>query len=128
MLLFGKLLNLFVFCISRMAAIPKGVAALPSPNMFAVILALTAFIAGLSGLYSGIIFDSNGDIAFEIFSVIPLLSAIFIMPVQRHITPAIDIISLTALSAPSRMLLDKFSILPVHNAQIKLIITIKNHI
>ena len=85
-------------------------------------------IAGLFGLYSGIIFDNNGDIAFEIFSVIPLLSAIFIMPVQRHITPAIDMTSLMELSAPSRILLDKFSILPVHNAQTKLIITIKNHI
>lgn len=107
------------------ASIPIGVAALPIPRMFAVM-----FIDMYSFAFSELLGNSRvtiGAIILHIMLDIPLFSAIFIIPVQKHIAPANENIVDTALCAPSKTALSVASIFPVAAAVIRDIIIIKLH-
>ncbi len=115
---------LFFLLISFIAEMPSGVAALPSPSIFAVIFIQIARMAGLS---SGRSLNRRLRMGLKSLArryVRPPLSAIFKRPVQRLIMPSMEIIRLTASVAPDIIDDDKASIFPVHTAQIILIITI----
>ena len=88
--------------ISRMAAIPNGVAALPSPNRFALRFKEIRLNACESGGMSGYNLLRNGANSRESFSISPLSFAIRIKPDHITIIPLIEISSCTASPAASR--------------------------
>ena len=78
---------------------PIGVAALPIPSMLALIFTAIYFFAFCPALGNRkFIIGFNN---FSNFCDNPAFSAIFIIPVQKHITPANDNTVKTALFAPS---------------------------
>ena len=72
--------------------------------------------------------ESTGEKSLESVFVMPLLSAISIIPDQKQITPIIDIISSTAESAPFITEADNDSMLPQKIADTKAISIMKAHI
>lgn len=78
----------FVSSLRRdIASSPKGVAALPSPNIFAVIFIDIAFLAGEFFFNLGNNNRKIGERIRLIIFVSPDFSAIFITPLQKAITP-----------------------------------------
>ena len=69
------------------ASSPKGVAALPSPNIIAVIFIDMAFLAGEFFSNFGNNNRKMGDSIRLMIFVSPDFSAIFIIPLQKAITP-----------------------------------------
>ena len=86
----------FSWSISAMAASPAGVAALPSPNKFAIMLEVMWMRFFVLGKSRRII----GDKSFSQNATAPLSSAIFKMPLQKHIMPAKDKRTVAADAAP----------------------------
>lgn len=96
-------LSLLCFCNSSIAFIPIGVAAFASPKALAVKVIAISPIAGES---SGISLNSllvTGLINLAINLIIPLLSAIFIIPSQNAIIPISEKATFTDNSAPVRI-------------------------
>lgn len=107
----------FIFASSFMAAIPKGVAALPKPSRLAVIFMQIALIAGLPFLQDGNKRRVSGSIILARMAVSPPASAIFISPVHAHIIPSIAITSSTAPAAPLITAAESWGTRPVATAQ-----------
>lgn len=87
--------------ISRMAAIPSGVAALPSPKRFALRFSEIRLNACESGGISGYSRLRNGAKSRESFSISPLSFAIRMKPDHITIMPLMEIKSCTASPAES---------------------------
>lgn len=87
--------------ISRMAAIPSGVAALPSPKRFALRFSEIRLNTCESGGISGYSRLRNGEKSRESFSISPLSFAIRMKPDHITIMPLIEIKSCTASPAES---------------------------
>ena len=93
--------SLFILFNSLIALIPRGVAALDSPNILAVKFITMAPIASSLWELSLNIFFNIGFNNFATLDVNPLFSAIFITPHQKHIIPTKEIINFTAPSEDS---------------------------
>ena len=81
--------QLFSLLSSPIALRPNGVAALPSPNRFALMFIVMLLKASLFLSSFGKSGRKRGAKIFEISAVKPLSSAIFIIPDHRHRMPAI---------------------------------------
>lgn len=99
------------------ASRPKGVAALPRPNMFAVIFIDIAFIAGEFFFNLGNNNRKIGDSARLIIFVRPDFSATFIIPLQKAITPISFKHSVIAGCPPLIIDAESAFILPKANAE-----------
>lgn len=93
------------------AFIPRGVAALPRPNIFAV-----TFMEIASSVFSSWI-PRNSSLRglrriWDIFLVIPLFSATFIIPPHRAIVPINEMHRLTASEPPLTAALPIFDVSP----------------
>ncbi len=104
-----------------MAFIPKGVAALLTPSILAIMFRHIHLKALESFFRSGKNFDSMGEKILASAKVAPLSSTIFSMPEKKHIVPLIDIINAIALSAPDSIAEERFDMLPVYIAHMMLI-------
>ncbi len=82
------------------ACSPSGVAALDRPSRFAVTLALTASIACRSAAALPNSGRSSGMSRRDILPAMPDACSSSIIPLQKHISPAIETARLTACAAP----------------------------
>ena len=80
---------------------PAGVAAQPSPKIFAIILAAICSFATCPGGICGKIGGENDAAGIDATAITPPLSAIRISPIQKDITPVIVMQSVTASFAES---------------------------
>src|SRR5205823_5115264 len=91
----------FSFSSSSIALIPNGVAALPSPIMFAAMFSSMAEMAGCPSGMPGKRGRKMGRAARASFSTSPAFSAIRISPSHSAITPISPMASVTPCDAPS---------------------------
>ena len=118
------LLSGFVSFRCCMAFMPKGVAALLTPSILAMMF-IHMYLKALESFFRlGKNFDSTGEKIFTSAVVAPLSSTIFNMPEKKHIVPLIDIIKVMALSALESMSEERFDMLPVYIAHMILTRTI----
>ena len=99
------------------ASSPNGVAALPSPKRLAVMFIDMAETAGESFLSFGNKKRMSGEIARAMSLVSPACSAMFIIPLQKQMTPISFRHSVMADAPPETITSDSAPMLPLAAAQ-----------
>ncbi|MPM76492.1 hypothetical protein SDC9_123490 [bioreactor metagenome] len=121
-------LSLLILCNSFMAIKPAGVAAQPRPRKFAArfvaIYSMALWCLGTCGKRNFI----SGISFFAIPFIIPPFSAIFIIPHQNAMIPAMVIAKLTASLPPFIRLVVTSALFPVQTPKIMPKISIPPHI
>ncbi len=110
--LLGRSVCGFNLLSSRIASIPRGVAAFPSPNIFAEILRDTHSAARDFLSSFGKMSLINGESSPAILSLMPAFLIIFIIPLQKTSPPASFITTETASEAPESAAEETSPVLP----------------